>query len=474
MKKLILISLSIMICNCYALAQSEIISVIPNSGYQGQDLNIMIKGENSHFQQNSTTVDFGAGIKVNHIIVSSNLLLTANVTIDKNISFGDKKLTVTTGTEVIVKEDAFEVLEEGVELNAILSLVPVDVIYLADFDPKNIQSSPLLFTIMITNDMTERDIKVEFILQSEKYGLVGIATKEIKDLKALEVVNFNNREFDEYNVANANQELVTLASQTGLLPSGTYNYILKVYDENGDLIGGDEVDNDFMNEINNIDLVSPGTALDESPQILANQYPYFQWFSNANSFDFAIYEVKPGQRSAENIVTNVPVYEEKGLSSPFYNYPNHAEILQEGKTYAWQIKAYINSSQGEQTLYSDLFWFSYKDQDVKNLQIVSIEVTPDPFDIKVGDVTQFKAFGYDEDDNKTELNCDWSVIPSNGGSIDFDGNFRASDKPRTVAIVASYRGLQAYSTVNVKWFESTAEFEEWNMSRFLRNLFGIN
>jgi hypothetical protein len=77
-----------------------ITSVTPNNGTQGQNLPVTVTDLNTHFVQGTTTADFGSGIIVNSVVVTSAVSMTANISIAGNAVVGARTVTVTTGTEV--------------------------------------------------------------------------------------------------------------------------------------------------------------------------------------------------------------------------------------------------------------------------------------------------------------------------------------------------------------------------------------
>jgi hypothetical protein len=68
-------------------------SVSPKTGRQNQTLKVSIYGENF---TNATGVSFGTDIKVTDIVVSSNTVITANITIGNHAAVGARVVTVTT------------------------------------------------------------------------------------------------------------------------------------------------------------------------------------------------------------------------------------------------------------------------------------------------------------------------------------------------------------------------------------------
>lgn len=91
-------------------AGSPVISLVnPNSGQQGQTLNVALTGQFTSFVQNTTVVSFGAGITVNSVTVTNPTSLTANISIAIGASAGSRTLSVTTGAEVVSLANGFTV-----------------------------------------------------------------------------------------------------------------------------------------------------------------------------------------------------------------------------------------------------------------------------------------------------------------------------------------------------------------------------
>ncbi|HDL15011.1 MAG TPA: hypothetical protein ENH28_02465, partial [Euryarchaeota archaeon] len=68
-------------------------SVTPNSGTQGQSLNVAIEGTNF---TGATSVSFGSGITVNSFAVNSSTQITANISISSTATTGTRNVSVTT------------------------------------------------------------------------------------------------------------------------------------------------------------------------------------------------------------------------------------------------------------------------------------------------------------------------------------------------------------------------------------------
>ncbi len=84
--------------------------VSPNSGQLGaQNLAIGITGQNTHFAQGATQINFGTGITVNAVTVANATSLTAQISIAANAPTGAHDVTVTTGAEVATATGGFTV-----------------------------------------------------------------------------------------------------------------------------------------------------------------------------------------------------------------------------------------------------------------------------------------------------------------------------------------------------------------------------
>lgn len=84
--------------------------VTPNTGQSGQTLTVTLTGQNTHFAQGTTAVDFGAGITVGTVIVASTTSLTAQLVVSATAAPGERTVTVQTGTEQVSLPNGFSVV----------------------------------------------------------------------------------------------------------------------------------------------------------------------------------------------------------------------------------------------------------------------------------------------------------------------------------------------------------------------------
>jgi hypothetical protein len=84
--------------------------VSPAQGNTGQTMNVAVTGVNTHFAQGSTTAQFGAGIAVNTVMVTSPTAAIVDITIAGNASAGLRSVSLSTQGETAIGVDAFTVV----------------------------------------------------------------------------------------------------------------------------------------------------------------------------------------------------------------------------------------------------------------------------------------------------------------------------------------------------------------------------
>jgi hypothetical protein len=95
--------------------QPELLSVVTASEVQGWNGTVTLTGRFTHFNTaagcspNCTTANFGTGITVNSVTASSATSAQANITVQPTTTLGYRNVTVSTGSEVITLNNAFDV-----------------------------------------------------------------------------------------------------------------------------------------------------------------------------------------------------------------------------------------------------------------------------------------------------------------------------------------------------------------------------
>ncbi|RXH57177.1 choice-of-anchor D domain-containing protein [Granulicella sibirica] len=97
-----------------------ILTVNPNSGAQGQTLNVDLISDGTHFVQGVTYANFGDGITVNSLTWKSTTEEIANLTISNTTPIGPRTITLVTGGEVATsRSGAFTVMANHAALISI-------------------------------------------------------------------------------------------------------------------------------------------------------------------------------------------------------------------------------------------------------------------------------------------------------------------------------------------------------------------
>ena len=243
----------------------------------------------------------------------------------------------------------FDSVGQTSDVVARIELEPIETLRISDFDPIRPSAAPVVFRVYVTAGMESARLRLQVDVESQSFGFLGSATKELGLLSAGQSVVVTNQDFDTYELADAGNEVIDLAAERGLLPPDDYFFFLSVIDvDEGGPVGTDSGVITTTNTGTQLEIVGPGTPLDQEPDVLSAPYPIFQWFSDASRFNFALYEVKPGQSSAEDIVASLPVFEQQSVPPGTFVYPNAAEELVTGRRYAWQIEAITVAAGGDE------------------------------------------------------------------------------------------------------------------------------
>lgn len=349
--------------------------------------------------------------------------------------------------------------------------VPLQTLRLGDFDPIRPELAPVVVNIMVFNDDRERDLRLEIAARSEQFGLLLTASVRLGRVAPNAVLTLTNRDFTDYQIEDATDNLVEVALQRGVLPADMYSFEVRVFDL---LPGGapealavDEGMVETSNPAALFDLLGPGVAFGQEPEVMASRFPVFQWISDASLFDFALYRVRPDQRTPEDVTSSRPVFEARGLTETTFPYPNFAEELEPGATYAWQVKARFMTSSGEEARPSEVFWFTMEqaaeseggtESDLSvaappfaGSGVARLEVAPQEIELEPGGSFLFRVTAYDADDEPLLLAVPrWEVQPSSAGTIDENGLFMAAGTEGVAAVVARVGDVEDYATVFVQ------------------------
>jgi len=433
-----------------------ITSAEPSVVYPGQQhATIKISGMGTSFAQGKTTIDMGPYISVSSVAVQSTATLQAIVSVSTAAISGNYNITVTTktagGNKVVIMPGGISIIPLGGPVHATILVNPVQSIRLADFNPGNIADAPLLFTVTVYNNNMLQNLNLVVTLSGQKLGLLATGTRKLRNMAPNAVATVDDRQFDKYTVTNINNPAIQGAIKTGNIPSDIYTYNVQVLNDSGRVVASTNGTNTITDQENKPELMNPGNPIFSDPPLINTRFPVFQWFSKANSFSFNLFEVKPGQKSGPEIILNRPLYVQNYFNNSTLIYPADAEMLEEGHTYAWQVIANYTTSAGATSIQSDLFWFTVAVTPfTKKTQTISdMRVDPGQASIAVGKSCKFIVKSLDIQNDTIQIKPEWTVVPAEGGTIDSLGNFTAGIHARSVAVIATYKGISDYSTVDI-------------------------
>lgn len=449
----------------------QIISVAPNTVNTGTQNTVLIS-TTGVFLSPSSTVNFGAGIVVKNTEVMQGQMLRATIDVDASATTGTRTITLTSDGKQLTYDD-FNVVDMGSMVTASIEVVPVQKIYLTDLDPNNPDLAPLLFSVSVNNDNKQRTLKISLIIRGDETGEWGYATKTLTNAAPNAVVRFNNKEFDTYKVNTNNRTKLDEAAKQGRLPTDVYEYYIEVFDGNTKLTEASGR-NILDNPIARPELIGPGNEISLQPEVINTATPFFQWFSQATSHIISVYPVFQGQTTREEIALNRPAWRQENVAGKNILYPVSAELLQEGTTYAWQVVGVVHGAKGDEKIYSDMFWFTYKKAELKNTPYSRILIEPEMPTVKTGEVTKFTVYGIDEKNVRHDIGDKvvWKVLPASLGSINSGGYFTAGKQPENVAVVAQYGNDQVFADVTIVQ-NTVALSAGWDMELFMKKLFGL-
>ena len=250
-----------------------------------------------------------------------------------------------------------------------LGLGAAKMFYLSDFDPDDTSLDPLLFSFTLQNLGTSmRQLELwlavdhdgERLLEghSDPFDLIGgdMLTGTNRDLGSAG----SRFELNTFDISGAGEELEQVILETGYLPEGEYLFELSLR-EDGETLSVCVI----LLHVTNpraVNLISPGEAFSDSPPLQEYAHPVFQWQSRAERFTLRLCPVLSGDWSGEEAMENEPVFEKLDFATGFtgthtFLYPPSAEILEEGRSYCWQVEAEVLTSSGTVSFQSEIYCF---------------------------------------------------------------------------------------------------------------------
>ncbi|MCB9067091.1 MAG: hypothetical protein R3C41_13845 [Calditrichia bacterium] len=281
-----------------------------------------------------------------------------------------------------------------------LSLInPEAIIFTAgDLDLTNSGDIPPFFNLTVTSN-TESTLRIKLelrvlangvqIVRGESNeidlppGIVIVTNSQLLSM-GVPLVNGQTLELDiddndiDYNAVDNLEEAIL---NTGFLPAGQYDFLMSaILVSDGSVIGDDNPDHTlFISNPTSIEQQFPGRSVSESIiEEINTIFPYFQWYADAVpgsvTFNFYVYEKQPEDFNIQDVLSHQPILHIQNYQNSFIQYPTDTNpvlssgqvvgpvrLLENGKTYYWQVESVIPTATNNIVLQSDIFRFKVAD-----------------------------------------------------------------------------------------------------------------
>ncbi|MBN1482963.1 hypothetical protein EH223_13595 [candidate division KSB1 bacterium] len=238
-------------------------------------------------------------------------------------------------------------------------------------------SATVLFRLDIQNTTTEpRECELEIQIVAANQGLIASGrTKSfiVEEMGKPQITITNQNLFGEahrfrlqnYQIEAAGNELSSFLLSTGRLPADSYIFRFFLYEMDGAMSPATAEIRFVLTNPNTLDLISPGVVANAAQEgLIYTPYPLFRWESDISVFKLIVSERLPDAQddlSPEEIMQQHVVFEHtlmveqnesladvpqgERIPSTLYQYPvAGARLLEEGKTYYWQLIGLVKSS----------------------------------------------------------------------------------------------------------------------------------
>jgi hypothetical protein len=167
----------------------------------------------------------------------------------------------------------------------------------------------------------------------------------------------------------SNSAAAVITKQSNVFPEGDYEYCFTI--EDGPKSGtqpqvyADDCFDYDLQPIIPVSLIEPldGEKVCE-PQPLLTWQPIVPQLQGV-TYQLTLTELKKEQNPVEALNYNIPLLNSKNHFSPFLPYPNSARPLEKGKSYVWQVSAYIKNMIISR---SEIWVFQYGCEDTVKLE----------------------------------------------------------------------------------------------------------
>ncbi len=201
----------------------------------------------------------------------------------------------------------------------------------------------------------QKPVEVKFLIKIDNNNnkVVDIESSNIVLIPGANVINANNLSIK--NIQYYNSSLFEIEQKTGTFPSGSYTIcawsVCALPDCGGLGIGAGATE---QVECLPIQVENPTPLLLSYPENnseIDQTRPLYTWIppgpvasSASLNYSMTLVEIQQGQNKSDALALNRPIIQENGLSQPMLNHPLDLPALEEGKTYAWQVQAFVGQT----------------------------------------------------------------------------------------------------------------------------------
>lgn len=149
-----------------------------------------------------------------------------------------------------------------------------------------------------------------------------------------------------------NQDISEIETKTGNYPSGNYTICIwsscVVPDCNGAGQYAGSIETPVCAQIHIENPTPLLLAYPENESEIDEQRPLYTWIppapvagSTSLNYTMTLVEILEGQSKADALALNRPLIEMQGIGNPLLMHPLDIDELEKGKTYAWQVEAFV-------------------------------------------------------------------------------------------------------------------------------------
>ena len=252
-----------------------------------------------------------------------------------------------------------------------LTLKSQIIITAVNISPPNVKINDYL-NLMVSNTSSEAyELYFKILVSNSAGEIVAEGVTSAVTISPFYNGHFTGLNYQRINYMN-NPNAIVMRSSGGVFPPGTYNVKVLALNKKTHKEEASEQIQTVIELMNPPILVTPFDH-----EELLQLYPIFTWLPPSPvspqadlSYEITIVELRSGQNAQTAIISNPPVFRQNNLRSLRLNYPVYGSAFDRNKTYAWQIKAYIeNFFIGK----SDVWVYNFKNETISQPQRINID-----------------------------------------------------------------------------------------------------